>query len=242
MQLTGLRIALRMGRIAARQGALKIRCPNGVQLVRHLVGSGTRLDDGVRPARVNNDIGVRREVHPVYDRPGVRILPQRSGHIRRANPSIPIPASFAIFDSDSVDHPVAREPMVRSGVRWQDRVGAIAEITAAQGARKGAGYRQIGHRFFAGDRGVVAQQIRIGQWHRCLLYLQRQLYPIDRGARSKSLLRGSPFGAPKGPEVITTFLLREQKSRCSRGGGSWRGRVSVGHQLFPLRPGLPRHV
>ena len=78
MQLTGLGIALGMRGIAAGQGSLEVRCPDGVQLVRHLVGSSTRLDDGVRSARVGDDIGVRREVHSLYDWSGVRVLAERA--------------------------------------------------------------------------------------------------------------------------------------------------------------------
>ena len=59
VQLTGLRIALGMRRIAARQRAPKVRGPDGLQLVRQLVRPGAGLHDGVGATRVDDDVGVR---------------------------------------------------------------------------------------------------------------------------------------------------------------------------------------
>ena len=183
VQLTGLRIALGVGGVAPGQSALEVRWPDGLQFVRQLVRSGTCLDDGKGLSGMGDDIGVGREVHPIHHRSGMRFLTQGRRHVGRTDPPVPIPAGSAVFDPDPVDHPVPGEPVVGGRIRWCDRIGAVAQIAAVQRGRKRSGDREIGHRLFAGDWGVVAQQIRVGQGHRNLLRLVRPVLPDSRRPR-----------------------------------------------------------
>ena len=62
MELTGGGIALGVGGVPARQGAVEVARADGVELVGELVGAEPALDDGERPPGVADDVGVGGEV------------------------------------------------------------------------------------------------------------------------------------------------------------------------------------
>ncbi len=155
VQFAGHRVTLGVGGVPAGKGAVEVGRPDGLQLLGQLVGARAGLDDRVGPSRVRDHVGVGGEVHPLDHRSGMDRLPERSRHVRRADPAVPVPARRAVPETDPVHHPLTGEPVIGGRVRRSDRVRSVSEVTAVQRVGQRAGDREIGHRLLGADRSVV---------------------------------------------------------------------------------------
>ena len=161
MQLAGERVALGMGGVAARKGAVEVAGPDGVELVGELIGPAAALDDGEGAAGVADDVGVGGEVKARMHRAGVAGLPQGVSDVGGPDEAVAVPLGLAVADPHAVDHAAAEEPVVGGRVGIDDRVGAIAEIPTVEVVGDGPDDREIGDGALLAYRAIVAFQVTI---------------------------------------------------------------------------------
>src|SRR5205814_1230004 len=101
------RVELRVRGVPTGQGAVEVARPDRVELVGHLVGPASALDDGERAAGLADHVGVGREVEPGVDGPGPVGLAQRVGYLARPDVPVAVPLRLAVADAQAVDHAAA---------------------------------------------------------------------------------------------------------------------------------------
>jgi len=150
VELAGERALLRMRGHARREPAVVIEAAHRLELARDLRRE-RRLDEREHAAGVLDDVRVRDAGREIAD--GRRVLHERPcPHV-----AIAVPLRAAVAERDSVQHPVAEEPVRR---RAGLRVRAIAHVEPAEGGGDGAVDGQVERGHLVRDRREVALQMK----------------------------------------------------------------------------------
>ena len=160
MQFPGGGTDLRMRRHRIVELAVEVVAADRLQIIGDLVGQ-RRLDQGQGLAGMADDMGVGHRRAQIAGAVGVV---DRKGVVEAvgADPAIAVPLGRPALDADTVDHPVADEPVPgrRAGV------GPVAQVPAVQLRWDRSLDGQVVHRQLVGHRGVVAPHVertRVGQ-------------------------------------------------------------------------------
>ena len=185
-------VALRVRRVAAFQRAAEIAGADRLELVAQLVGACAGLHDGEGASRMADDVGVGREVHAGVHRPRAGLLAERTRHLGRAHPTVPVPLGAPVTQPDPVHHPVTGEPVVGRGLGGRDGIRPVAEVAAGEGFRYVPGDGQLGRGDLFEHGREIALQVRIGaDGHGCPLRS-----PFGRSARARTAIPGRAHPRP----------------------------------------------
>ena len=158
VHLAGVRVELGVSVDAGRERAAEVARGDRVQVARQLVGQRP-LGHGQDPAGVGEHVGVARAGVPPAVLVGHGGLIEVRAGLGAAHPAVAVPAWPAAVQVDAVHHPVAREPVVRVGLRCE-RVGPGADVPARQARRHRARDLEIRSGQLSGHRRKVAVEVR----------------------------------------------------------------------------------
>ena len=179
---------------ATGQRARKVARAEGVQLTGQLIRQRAGLDGGQVAPGVGDDVRVVGEVHVVVDRPGGPFLVHRLGELPGADPAVAVPLGLPVAQPHPVHHARAQEPVPLpesvTRVFQAQRVRPVAQVTAVQRGRHGAGDRQVERGDLLFDRGERAVQEAIRVRHRWV--------PSMREGGDLSSCDHGPAGQPAG--------------------------------------------
>ena len=174
VHLAAVGVDLRVGGERARQRAEEVVAADGLELVGELDRAPAGFDHRPRAAGEPTDVGVRRHRAGVPVRTGDVRFATNVAHVLRADVAVAVPLGPALAEADAVHHAVAHEPVVRRRVDGGRRVGAVAQVPAAQLGRdlpvelvrELADDREVEGGDLLGDGPVVAGQVQAGVGHR----------------------------------------------------------------------------
>ena len=160
MQLTGIRVALRMRGVAARQRSVEVARADRVEFVGELDVGDAGFDQREGLSGMPDHVGVRTDTgQPEVT--GRRLLAERLRGLRTTHPSVAVPLGLAVADADAVHHAVADEPVIERGIDLADRVRAVAQVPAVEIVRNRPDHLEVGQRVLTVDRRELALEVAV---------------------------------------------------------------------------------